>query len=80
MSHNGRLIRWFNLIAVPVIAAAAILGPTCVSAQVEGDLREISCHVAQQSIEGLNAQRAVAVELGIPITFEIPPLPPECRP
>jgi hypothetical protein len=68
--------------AVPVLLAAAIaVGLVRVAVETKNNNqanRTITCQSARSNISQLTALREIADQLGVPVTFTIPEVPPEC--
>jgi len=68
--------------AVPVLLAAAIaVGLVRVAVETKNNNqanRAITCQSARSNISQLTALREIADQLGVPVTFTIPEVPPEC--
>jgi uncharacterized protein (DUF849 family) len=68
--------------AIPVLLAVAIaLGLVRVGIETRNNNRAnraITCQSARSNISQLTALREIADQLGVPVTFTIPGVPPEC--
>jgi uncharacterized protein (DUF849 family) len=68
--------------AVPVLLAAAIaLGLVRIGIETRANNqanRTITCQSARSNASQLTALREIADQLGVPVTFAIPEVPPEC--
>jgi len=68
--------------AVPVLLAVAIaLGLVRVAIENRGNNdanRKITCQSARSNVDQLTALHEIADQLGVPVQFTIPEVPPEC--
>jgi uncharacterized protein (DUF849 family) len=68
--------------AVPVLLAVAIavgLVRVGIETRANNDAnRKITCQSARSNISQLTALREIADQLGVPVTFTVPEVPPEC--
>jgi hypothetical protein len=68
--------------AVPVLLAAAIaVGLVRVAIETKNNNqanRTITCQSARSNVDQLTALREIANQLGVPVTFRVPEVPPEC--
>jgi hypothetical protein len=81
MSHaNSRLrIRtWIGVIAVPVILVGALAAPAYVTHRVNEVQLSVTCQSSRSNAQQLKALKSIAMDLGIPVRFTIPPPLPEC--
>ena len=69
--------------AVPVLLAVAIaVGLVRVGIETRNNNaanRVITCQSARSNIDQLTALHEIADQLGVPVTFAIPKVPPECN-
>jgi hypothetical protein len=76
---SSRVREW----AVPVLLAAAIaLGLVRIAienADNQDANREITCQSARANIDQLTALHEIADQLGVPVEFRVPEVPPECN-
>jgi hypothetical protein len=73
-----RLRTWVAVILVPIILVAALAAPAYVTSRVNEVQLSVTCQSARSNAQQLEALKSIAVDLGIPVRFTIPSLPPEC--
>jgi hypothetical protein len=74
-NHAGS---WRMVIILTVIVVLGVVGTAWVTSQVDEAQFTISCVSAQANVDQLTALREIADQLGVPVHFTIPEVPPEC--
>jgi hypothetical protein len=84
VTGNGRvsrLRRWLLALTIVVIAGA-VAAPIVGSALIERNTAEtqlaVTCTSARANINQLEALQAFSMQLGVPWSYPIPEVPPEC--
>ncbi len=84
MTDNGRVLRlrrWLLVLTIVVLTGAVtapIIGAAIVDRREAGTQLVIACTSARSNITQLEALRAFSRRLGVPWTYPIPEVPPEC--
>lgn len=84
MTGNGRvdrLRRWLLALTIVVVAgavAAPIIGASIVARNTSETQLVVSCTSARANINQLEALRQFSRQIGVPWTYPIPDIPPEC--
>jgi hypothetical protein len=73
-----RLREIASVVILPIIIVAALLAPAYVTHRVNEVQLSVTCQSSQSNVQQLKALRSIAVDLGIPVRFTIPPPLPEC--
>jgi hypothetical protein len=69
---------WIVAGILAVMVASLFVIPAYVQRRVDESQLTITCLSARANIQQLGALREISDRLGLPTTFRIPPLPPEC--
>jgi hypothetical protein len=67
-----------SVIILPIVIVAALLAPAYVTHRVNEVQLSVTCQSARSNAQQLEALRSIAMDLGIPVRFTIPPPLPEC--
>jgi predicted TIM-barrel fold metal-dependent hydrolase len=67
-----------SIIILPIIIVAALLAPAYVTYRVNQVQLAATCQNARSNAQQLEALKSIAMDLGIPVRFTIPPPPPGC--
>jgi hypothetical protein len=78
MDSKITLQDWIIAGILAFMVASLFVIPAYVQHRVDAAQQNISCLSAQANIQQLEALRAISHDLGLPTTFRVPPLPPEC--
>jgi hypothetical protein len=76
--HFTRLRQMLVAFTLPIVVVLAFVLYAVVTKGVSDAQTSIVCLSAQANIDQLAALREIADQLGVPVTFTIPEVPPEC--
>jgi hypothetical protein len=76
--HFTRLRQVMVAFTLPIMVALALLLYAYVTSSVSQSQTTISCVSARANISQLAALREISDQLGVPVTFKVPEVPPEC--
>lgn len=75
-------LRWMVLVMSILILIGGIVAPVVVVVAQRQAARStqivVSCLSARANVSQLRALREISDQLGVPVTFQIPEVPPEC--
>ena len=69
---------WLTALVVPLIIVVALFSSSWIGKQLSENQLAVACQSAQSNLAQLTALREIADQLGVPVTFKIPEVPPEC--
>jgi hypothetical protein len=69
---------WRLVIILTTLVVLSVIGTAWVTSQVDEAQFTISCVSAKSNVDQLTALREISDQLGVPVTFRIPEVPPEC--
>jgi hypothetical protein len=67
-----------GILILPVLIAVGFILYASVTRAVTDAQLNVTCTSARASVDQLTALREIADQLGVPVTFTIPEVPPEC--
>jgi uncharacterized membrane protein len=76
--HFTRLRQMLVAFTLPIVVVVAFLLYAYVTSSVSQSQTTIVCISARANIDQLTALREISDQLGVPVTFTIPEVPPEC--
>lgn len=79
MSPASRVLSWPVVVLLTLVVSLSVVLTAVVQARIDRSQLEVTCTSARANVEQLRAIEAVAIELGVPVTFTIPKVPPECE-
>lgn len=67
-----------GVLILPLLIAAAFILYASVTRAVNESQLNVTCVSARANVEQLTALREIADQLGVPVLFTVPKVPPEC--
>lgn len=65
-------------IALFIVIAGMLIGLGWIQSALDEQQKAITCVSAESNVAQLRALREISDQLGVPVMFTVPPVPPEC--